>query len=492
MPKPTTKSRQELRSRFVRNAIPTEADFTDLIGASLNQADDGLLKLPDQPLGLVRQKTDQPVLRFFADPAAEGAAWQVQMGSGDKPDFALAGPDGRSALVVDGSTGNVGIGTDNPGFRLDVNGPVRLGGFTVEDKDEWPWLVWCRDSAKGWDEGLIKHGSRRGFFARAGFGVHVHESRSFELFSTGWNPLFGVEGGTGNTVIRGHTTLLTGSNPIRFSAGWSSFPDDKTNGAEISNDTGTYKTLMIVGNKSGGDRRRVGIWDVLNVWGRCNVMGLAHINQAAIKEPENSCHLEVYAPDSGDVGGYTKIRFHQGNQYWGWMGYHGLSQNNLGEFVFWNINQGREARTRCGELVAKGAVVRSVWANSGNGPNDENDMGRIVSRTLRVNKLFADTALRVFYCDNFRVNGDNVACRWEIRVDGNSVSPPIIADRYESQGNRHIHGTVMGYARGVSAGVHEIQIWLVAHPHNGGRATDVYTGWSGSTWSLEAEEVWMA
>jgi len=68
---PTSKSRQELRSRFVRNAIPTEADFADLIAASLNQADDGVLKLPDQPLGLVRQKPDQPVLRFFADPAAQ-------------------------------------------------------------------------------------------------------------------------------------------------------------------------------------------------------------------------------------------------------------------------------------------------------------------------------------------------------------------------------------------------------------------------------------
>ncbi len=49
MPRPTTKSRQELRSRFVRNAIPTEMDFADLINAGLNQADDGLLKLPDQP-----------------------------------------------------------------------------------------------------------------------------------------------------------------------------------------------------------------------------------------------------------------------------------------------------------------------------------------------------------------------------------------------------------------------------------------------------------
>jgi hypothetical protein len=119
MPKPTTKNRQDLRSRFVRNAIPSEADFADLIAASLNQADDGLLKLPDQPIGLVRQKQDQPVLRFFADPAADGAVWQVQLGSGDKPSFGLAAADGKPALVVDGE-GRVGVGTDTLAAKLHI------------------------------------------------------------------------------------------------------------------------------------------------------------------------------------------------------------------------------------------------------------------------------------------------------------------------------------------------------------------------------------
>jgi hypothetical protein len=121
---PTSKSRQELRSRFVHNAIPNEKDFVDLIAASLNQADDGVLKLPDQPLGLVRQKQDQPVLRFFADPGAEGSAWQLQLGDGDKPGFGLAGADGKLALFVDGATGNVGIGTTTPGFRLTIQGDL--------------------------------------------------------------------------------------------------------------------------------------------------------------------------------------------------------------------------------------------------------------------------------------------------------------------------------------------------------------------------------
>jgi len=54
---------------------------------------------------------------------------------------------------------------------------------------------------------LIKHGKSNGFFGRAGFGVHMHESRSFELFSTNARPLLGVEGGTGNTSIRGNVKV---------------------------------------------------------------------------------------------------------------------------------------------------------------------------------------------------------------------------------------------------------------------------------------------
>jgi hypothetical protein len=57
-------------------------------------------------------------------------------------------------------------------------------------------------------------------------------------------------------------------NKLLFSSQWQGFPDDKTGGAEISNDTETYKQLMIVGNKSAGGPRTVGIWDKLNVNGK--------------------------------------------------------------------------------------------------------------------------------------------------------------------------------------------------------------------------------
>jgi hypothetical protein len=58
------------------------------------------------------------------------------------------------------------------------------------------------------------------------------------------------------------------NNKLKLSTQWSGFPDDKKDGAEISNDTKDYKTLMIVGNKSAGGPRSVSVWDKLTVNGQ--------------------------------------------------------------------------------------------------------------------------------------------------------------------------------------------------------------------------------
>jgi hypothetical protein len=391
MPKPTSKSRQELRSRFVRNAIPTEADFADLIGASLNQADDGVLKLPDQPLGLVRQKPDQPVLRFFADPAAEGSAWQLQLGAGDRPGFGLAGADGKLALFVDGATGNVGIGigAKSPGAALHIAGNLKVeaGSITLDrdqkvfftdngqigSRDQYHQLLFrsteniteLREWGDLWfsaganientnqpkmivkANGLVGIGTAmpaanlqvtgnvsitsaegknypcKNNFMAAGsltiggidrnYGggtnwnsntagllletldnteIAIHDSglrlASFMYYEgannrftigrdMGWGAISAVNI-QGSLQANGQTNILTGTNPIRFSSAWTGFPDDKTNGAEISNDTSGHKTLMIIGNKSNGGGRRVSVWDILEVNGTCMANGSFQVN----------------------------------------------------------------------------------------------------------------------------------------------------------------------------------------------------------------------
>ncbi|EPR11617.1 tail fiber domain-containing protein [Ruminiclostridium papyrosolvens] len=73
--------------------------------------------------------------------------------------------------------------------------------------------------------------------------------------------------------VVGTTRFMSSLNPIRFTAKWSGFPDTASGNAEISNDTSDYKTLMIVGNRSGGQGRKVSIWDHLDVNGPLKASG---------------------------------------------------------------------------------------------------------------------------------------------------------------------------------------------------------------------------
>ena len=97
--------------------------------------------------------------------------------------------------------------------NLVVKGSVQLGEFTDGDTGEWPTVTWYRDTSKRWDEGVIKHSSKCGFFGRAGFGIHMDETRDFGVWSINWTPLLGVEGGTGNVNIRG---ILNAGAGLRF------------------------------------------------------------------------------------------------------------------------------------------------------------------------------------------------------------------------------------------------------------------------------------
>jgi hypothetical protein len=455
MPKPTSKSRQELRSRFVRNAIPTETDFADLIAASLNQADDGVLKLPDQPLALVRQKPDQPVLRFFADPAAEGPVWQLQLGAGDKPGFGLAGADGKLALFVDGATGNVGIGigAKKPEAALHVAGNLKVeAGSILLDKDQHVFFT---------DNGWV--GSRDGY--------HQLLFRSTEsiLELREWGDLW-FSAGANQETINKPKMVITARGLIGIGTKEPA-PECKLN------------ILEQVGTAAGPNTGTL-LLDHENAGGASSIVFRSQANRgsdhAFIEFKDKNPLINDFEAALLTIGMQNNINDH-------------IALMPSGNVGIGTTTPGAKLHV-LGDLLVKGAVVRSIWAVSDNGPIEEGDMGRLNSRTIRINKLFPETALRIVYCDNFRVMGKTVACRWEIRVDGNSVNPPIIADRYEREGNKHIHGTVMGYAKGVTAGVHEIQVWIVAHPYNKGKEkeTDASTGWSDSTWSIEAEEIWLA
>jgi hypothetical protein len=132
-----TKNRSELKAYFVKNAIPTEANFAELVDAQLNQADDGVFKLGDDPLSVVAVPGDQKrVLRLYEQYPASNPSWTLSLEPRtDVSDATTAAsglgfdaPDGTNRLFLDAS-GKLGLGTTKPSDKLTINdGDLRIEG----------------------------------------------------------------------------------------------------------------------------------------------------------------------------------------------------------------------------------------------------------------------------------------------------------------------------------------------------------------------------
>jgi microcystin-dependent protein len=157
--------------------------------------------------------------------------------------------------------------------NIAVRGPIRVStgtgvvGLVQGDSANPGYVDWFRP------DGTTRIGYM-GWGAQGSTNLNLNLENGASFIIT--NGKVGI--GTGTPVdtldVAGNLRVnaFTGGNPIRFTSGWTGFPDAAgvTNQAEIANDTGTYKTLMIVGNKSGGGNvRRVSVWDRLEVNGTC-------------------------------------------------------------------------------------------------------------------------------------------------------------------------------------------------------------------------------
>lgn len=92
----------------------------------------------------------------------------------------------------------------------------------------------------------------------------------------------------GRFVVNDDSSVI--HNNIKFSKVWSGYTDDKDHKdrAEISNDTGVYKSLMIVGNSTGKQGRTVSVYDTLCIGNRCiNESSLRQIAGSFEKNPRS-------------------------------------------------------------------------------------------------------------------------------------------------------------------------------------------------------------
>jgi len=133
------KNRSDLKHYFVKNSIPTESNFAELIDGMLNQKDDGIVKLSvSDPLSIQAAGDTAKVINFYedfqkADP--NPPAWTLLL----KPrtdsanpatatlGFCISDGQGINRFFIDSMTGYVGIGTITPNGKLDIANIVRFG-----------------------------------------------------------------------------------------------------------------------------------------------------------------------------------------------------------------------------------------------------------------------------------------------------------------------------------------------------------------------------
>jgi len=128
-----TRNRAQLKSYFVKNSIPTESNFAELIDGMLNQKDDGVVKLPGNPLTIEAagdSASEKKALMLYQSFGDANPAWTLSLNPRTDPKdpntaklgLNISDGEGNSRLFIDRNTGNIGIGTTSPRGHLDVRG----------------------------------------------------------------------------------------------------------------------------------------------------------------------------------------------------------------------------------------------------------------------------------------------------------------------------------------------------------------------------------
>ena len=138
------RKREDLYQKFRQGAVPSGADFADLIRSQLNLLDDGIdvSEDPEDPI-VLRAHGRKENLLDFAD-QENRRRWRI---SGRCEDESKEGlnikADERSRLYIERESGNVGLSTDQPTAKLHIVQTSAVDALRIDDEgnDETPLVV---------------------------------------------------------------------------------------------------------------------------------------------------------------------------------------------------------------------------------------------------------------------------------------------------------------------------------------------------------------
>lgn len=163
------KNRTELKQYFIAEAQPTEKQFSDFVDATVNQAEDGIAKVPGNPVSIEAEGevvSTQEVLHFYSDFNQEIPNWGINLNprvvseeaDSSQAGFNLKDATGESRFFIQSSKGNVGIGSIEPDSKLTIEGKNENSLLSVIDSTQKRTKVFEVSQENGKGKLIVRNG----------------------------------------------------------------------------------------------------------------------------------------------------------------------------------------------------------------------------------------------------------------------------------------------------------------------------------------------
>jgi hypothetical protein len=198
------RNRTTLKDFFRKGAIPSEENFADLIDSMLNQDEDSISKLGNDPLKISANGDDEALINFYPPgQAATAPSWQIKQKADGKTGLSI-GDATTSRLFIDSGTGNVGIGTTAPQSQLHLAG------------GQWDLTSTEGDLKIGDDTFRLKIGVAKGGNGAGDVRIRAQGGTNRLFLGSGTNDVLTIQNGV---VSFGSNTVHFGNNAVHISNG---------------------------------------------------------------------------------------------------------------------------------------------------------------------------------------------------------------------------------------------------------------------------------